>query len=288
MDTRIARILLPAAALGAGGLACDTFDSELTAPGYQVEIVATGLAYPDGLGYAPDGALLVTEEYRGGGVVRIDLESRVQTRLVRDLADPDNIVVIGNDLYVTEEDVAGRIVKIDAAGEVSAFASGMSNPEGLDLGPDGHLYVAEHAPSGHVYRFAMDGTRESVAPVTHGEGLRCLPGGSLVVAETSHDRVVRIEPDGRRVLITEESMTAPDGVAYDPALDRVLITEDASPGRLLAVDLATGAMSVVAYGMDAPQTMLVDPDGAILVAEQGASRIVRLRPDPLAQEGQLR
>jgi sugar lactone lactonase YvrE len=221
-------------------------------------------------------------------VVRIDLGSGVQTHLVRDLADPDNIVVIGDDIYVTEEDVAGRIVEIDATGEVRTFASGLSNPEGLDLGPDGHLYLAEHAPAGHVYRFAMDGTRESVAPVTHGEGIRCLPGGSVVVAETSHDRVVRIEPDGRRALITGESMTAPDGLAYDPALERVLVTEDASPGRLLAVDLATGAMSVVAYGMDAPQTMIVEPDGAILVAEQGASRVVRLRPDPLAQEGQLR
>jgi sugar lactone lactonase YvrE len=287
MDTRIARILL-FTTLGAGALACDTFDSELTAPGYEVEIVATGLAYPDGLGYAPDGALLVTEEYRGGGVVRIDLGSGVQTHLVRDLADPDNIVVVGDDIYVTEEDVQGRVVKIDAAGEVTTFVSGLSNPEGLDRGPDGHLYLAEHATAGHVYRFAMDGARETFAPVTDGEGIRCLPGGSLVVAETSHDRVVRIAPGGSRALITEESMTAPDGLAYDPALDRVLVTEDASPGRLLAVDLATGAMSIVAYGMDAPQTMLVEPDGAILVAEQGASRIVRLRRDPLAQEGQLR
>lgn len=287
MDTRIARILL-FTTLGAGALACDTFDSELTAPGYEVEIVATGLAYPDGLGYAPDGALLVTEEYRGGGVVRIDLGSGVQTHLVRDLADPDNIVVVGDDIYVTEEDVQGRVVKIDAAGEVTTFVSGLSNPEGLDRGPDGHLYLAEHATAGHVYRFAMDGARETFAPVTDGEGIRCLPGGSLVVAETSHDRVVRIDPGGSRALITDESMTAPDGLAYDPALDRVLVTEDASPGRLLAVDLATGAMSIVAYGMDAPQTMLVEPDGAILVAEQGASRIVRLRRDPLAQEGQLR
>ncbi|HEU5055892.1 MAG TPA: hypothetical protein VFU21_05185 [Kofleriaceae bacterium] len=279
--------MLPAA-LGAGGLACDAFDSELTAPGHEVEIVATGIAFPDGLGWAPDGALLVTEEYRGGGVVRIDPGSGIQTHLVRDLADPDNIVVLGHDVYVTEEDVAGRIVKIDTAGEVTAFASGLSRPEGLDLGPDGHLYVAEHMTAGHVYRFAMDGTRETFAPVTNGEGIRCLPGGALVVAETSHDRVVRIDPDGGRALITGESMTAPDGVAYDPALHRVLVTEDASPGRLLAVDLATGAMSVIAYGMDAPQTMLVEPDGAILVAEQGASRIVRLRPDPLAQEGQLR
>ena len=287
MDNRT-RDLLLAAALGAGGLACATYDSELTAPGYQVEIVATGLAFPDGLAHAPDGALLVTEEYRGGGVVRIDLASGFQTHMVRDLADPDNIIVLGDDIYVTEEDIQGRIVKIDATGEVTAFASALANPEGLDLGPDGHLYVAEHATAGHVYRFAMDGSRETFAPVTNGEGIRCLPGGSVVVAETSHDRVVRIDPDGRRVRITDESMTAPDGLAYDPARDRVLVTEDASPGRLLAVDLATGAMSVIADGMDAPQTMLIEPDGTILVAEQGASRIVRLRPDPVAQEGQLR
>jgi len=280
-------LLLVSAALGAGGLACASFDSELTAPDHAVEIVATGLAFPDGLAWAPDGALLVAEEYRGGGVVRLDLASGVRTHTVRDLADPDNIVVLGDDIYVTEEDIQGRIVKIDATGQVTAFASGLSKPEGLDLGADGHLYVAEHMTAGHVYRYAMDGTRETFASVTNGEGLRCLPDGSLVVAETSHGRVVRLYPDGSRMRITEEEMDAPDGIAYDPVLDRVLVTEDASPGRILAVELASGAMSVVAYGMDAPQTMLVEPDGAILVAEQGESRIVRLRP-VLAEEGQIR
>ena len=288
MSSKRLRGLAALAALGASGGACTTFDSELAAPGYDIQVVASDIAFPDGLANGPDGTLLVTEEYRGGGVIRLDPASGYWTHIVRDLADPDNIVVIGDDLYVTEEDAQGRIVRIDGQGGVTTFASGLSGPEGLDLGPDGNLYVAEHAPSGHVYGFSMDGQRWAVAPIVQGEGLRCLPDGSLVVAETSHGRVVRIGPDGERRRITDQPMELPDGVTYDPTRDRILVTEDATPGRLLAIDVATGEMTEIATGMNKPQTMLVDPDGSILVAEQGESRIVRLTPEALAQEGQLR
>jgi len=67
-------------------------------------------------------------------------------------------------------------------------------------------------------------------------------------------------------------------VGYDPVLARLLVTEDAAPGRMVEVDLDTGAISVVATGLHSPQTMLFESDGSILVAEQGEDRILRLRP----------
>jgi sugar lactone lactonase YvrE len=261
----------------AAALACTSFESEVRAPNHDIEVVAGGIPLADGLAVDPSGALLASEEYRGGGVRRVDPVSGYSSHIVRDLADPDNLLVLHGEIYVTEEDDQGRIIKIDSQRNVTAFASGLTGPEGLDVGPDGWIYVAEHANPGHVYRFALDGRRETLGQVTNGEGLRVLEDGSVVVAETSLGRVSRLMPDGSR-LIVAEGLDAPDGIAYDAGAGRLLVTEDAAPGRLLEIDLDSGEIGVVATGLHSPQTMLLEDDGAILVAEQGEDRILRLRP----------
>jgi sugar lactone lactonase YvrE len=272
----------PATALAVASLVlcggCAAYDSTAEAPDHDIEVLATDVAFADGLAFHPSGAILASEEYRGGGVVRIDPVSGVHSHLVRDLSDPDNLVVVEGHIYVTEEDTKGRILRLDERQILTTFASGLNGPEGLDLGPDGMLYVAEHAPGGHVYRYSLDGSRETVGSVQNGEGLRCLPDGSVIVAETSENRVSRFLPDGSKVTVVEGSIQAPDGVAYDPTLDRLLVTEDAAPGRMLQVDIDTGDLTVIATGLNLPQTMLFEEDGSILVAEQGEHRILRLRP----------
>lgn len=257
--------------------ACSDYQSDVDAPGYSVEVVARDVRRVDGLAWHPSGALLATEEYRGGGLVKIDPVSGASTYVVRDLADPDNIVVVDGQIYVSEEDAKGRILRIDPLENLHVFASGLDGPEGLDLGPDERLYVAEHAVAGHVFSFSLDGERSTLASVVNGEGLRVLPDGTVLVAETSEDRVVAIDPSGHKSDFVT-GITAPDGIAYDADRARVLVTEDAAPGRLLSVDLATGELGTIATGLNAPQTMLIEPDGAIVLAEQGEDRVLRLRP----------
>jgi DNA-binding beta-propeller fold protein YncE len=263
--------------------ACSGYESQVDAPGYSVEVIARDVRRVDGLAWHPSGALLATEEYRGGGVLKIDPLSGVSRYLVRDLADPDNIIVVDGQIYVTEEDPKGRILRIDSLENLHVFASGLDGPEGLDLGPDQRLYVAEHAVAGHVFSFSLEGERRTLAPVVNGEGLRVLPDGTVLVAETSEDRVVAIDASGRKSEFVA-GITAPDGIAYDPGSERVLVTEDAAPGRLLAVDLQSGRLDTIATGLNAPQTLLVEPDGAIVLAEQGEDRVLRLRPLSDAEE----
>jgi streptogramin lyase len=264
--------------LSAGLVACSDFKSEAAAPNHDIEIVANDITLVDGLAFHPTGAILATEEYRGGGIVRVDPVSGSFTRIVRDLEAPDNVLMFQGSIYLTEEATLGRILKIDNRQQMTTFASDLEDPEGLDVGPDGRLYVAEHIPAGHVYSYALDGSRRTVGSVEEGEGLRVLPDGSIVVAETSAGRISRFLPDGTKRTVSEGALNAPDGVRYDPVLDRLLVTEDAAPGRLVEVDLETGTITVIATGLDSPQTMLVEGDGSILVAEQGEDRILRLRP----------
>jgi len=257
--------------------ACSGYHSHADAPGYDIEVVASEIRLVDGLAWHSSGALLATEEYRGGGLLRIDPVSGGSTYLIRDLADPDNIAVVGRDIYLTEEDDQGRIVHLDKLQNRRVLADGLHGPEGLDLGPDGLLYVAEHHPNGHVYRYTLDGVRETFGKATNGEGLRVLPDGTVVVAETSENQVVAFSPSGRKRVFAD-GIVAPDGVAYDYVNDRVLVTEDRAPGRLMAVDVASGDKDIVATGLHSPQTMLVEEDGSIRLAEQGDDRILRLRP----------
>jgi len=270
-------------ALAAVTAACSDYDSQVDAPGYTVEIVAREIRLVDGLAWHPSGALLATEEYRGGGLLKIDPLTGSSNYIVRDLADPDNIAVVGGQIYLTEEDSSGRILRIDSLERTHVFASGLDGPEGLDLGPDGRLCVAEHTANGHVFSFALDGARRTLGRVTNGEGLRVLPDGTVLVAETSENRVVAIDSMGDKSVFVD-GVDSPDGIAIDAARGRVLVTEDASPGRLLSVDLASGKLSTVATGLHAPQTLLVDADGTILLAEQGEHRVLRLRPQPAEQE----
>jgi sugar lactone lactonase YvrE len=264
-------------------VSCADFKSEAAAPDHDIEVVAADITRVDGLAFHPSGAILASEEYRGGGLVRVDPMSGAYTRLVRDLDSPDNVLVFRGSIYMTEEAALGRILKIDNRQQLTTFAEGLEDPEGLDMGPDGRLYVAEHAPSGHVYRYTLEGARETVGTVEEGEGLRVLPDGSVIVAETSAARITRFLPDGSKVTVSEGSLNAPDGVRYDPMRDRLLVTEDAAPGRMVQVDIETGAITVVATGLDSPQTMLIEDDGSILVAEQGEDRILRLRPKEQSQ-----
>ena len=269
------RLLVSATVLLA--TACGGYNSQANAPGYDIEVVATDIRKVDGLAWHKTGAILATEEYRGGGMVRIDPVSGSFTYLIRDLADPDNLAVFDNDIFMTEEDPQGRIVRIDHLQNRSVFADGLDSPEGLDVGPDGLLYVAEHYANGQVYRYSTDGKRETVGNVTNGEGLRVLPDGTVVVAETSENRIVAFDPQGRKSVLAT-GMSAPDGVAYDPLNRRVLVTEDEGPGRLLAIDFESHEVDIVGTGFSFPQTMLVEDDGSILLAEQGEDRILRLRP----------
>jgi len=112
---------------------------------------------------------------------------------------------------------------------VTTFASGLDNPEGLDVGPDGNLYVVEHVPSGRLYRYLLGGGRETIGRATDGEGLRVLDDGSVVVAETSVGRLSRFAPDGTKTTLAE-GLNAPDGVAYDRQRQRLLVTEEQHRG----------------------------------------------------------
>lgn len=258
--------------------ACGGFDGEATpVTGWAVEVVATGIDQVDGLALLPDGSILAAQEMNGGGVVRFDPVTQNAEIFAEDLDRPDNVVVLDSgEVFVTEENTDGRLVRI-ADGRAESFAEGLAKPEGLDVGPFGGLYVAEHDPEGRILRFNLTGQMEVIGSVVNGEGLRVLSDGSILVAETSEDRLLLVGPDGSRKHLFEGQLDEPDGIGHDAERGLVYVTEDAAPGRLFQIDLEVGTLELVAFDLAYPQTMTFEPDGAMLLAEQGTGRILRLR-----------
>ncbi len=203
-------------------------------------------------------------------------------------------------LYVAEWG-AGRVSRIDPAGNRSTFADGLSGPSGLAIGPDGTIYVASYSRD-EVYRFTPQGergvhvtglatpagigfdrsgrllianrrTNQIVAVVGNGrlepviEGLRTpvgvvqTPDGGYVVSNIGGG-VTILRPDGSRIEAGEAFGTPGPGVAMT-ASGRVFVVDYG--GTTVREILPDGRSRVVADGLKSPVGLAVAPDGASLL-----------------------
>jgi sugar lactone lactonase YvrE len=80
-------------------------------------------------------------------------------------------------------------------------------------------------------------------------------------------------PPGQQVLL--QRLPAPDDLAFD-ATGRLLFS-DINTGTISALN-ADGSVAAIAGGMSAPEGIVVQANGRILVGEQGANRVVAIDP----------
>ena len=90
----------------------------------------------------PDGTLLLLQMFTGS-ILHLDGDTKPAT-IVRGLTTPVAMSWAGeNEVYVTLY-AKGEVVKVDlVSGDKTVVASGLDHPEGIDVGTDGTIYVAE-------------------------------------------------------------------------------------------------------------------------------------------------
>ena len=124
--------------------------------------VALEFEHPSGLGWLPDGTLLVSV-FRVAQVMRVDAGRITVHADLRDQGWSMNDMVVGPDgrayvdLYTSRaNDVpVGAIVLLTPDGESRIVASDLATPNGLAIAPDGSTLVASETFSGRVLAYTI-------------------------------------------------------------------------------------------------------------------------------------
>lgn len=192
----------------------DMFRSRVVrwAPGHAAETVLDlargGPTVPGGLGWLPDGSLLIVDcEQRrvlrlhdGAVTVHADLAD-VMTHSANDMhVDSDGTAWVGGYGFDPENDapVPSALVRVGADGQVSSTASVFVFPNGCERDAAGALLIAETFAD-RVSIMAADGEVEVRARLESGsgpDGLSIAPDGTVYVALAFAGALARLAPVG--------------------------------------------------------------------------------------------
>lgn len=217
------------------------------------QVVATGLAAPEGPALLPDKRIAFVEQMRG----RVSVYDGNKVDLISQSAGSPNAAILGADgnLYVAQNGgVVGNwrssvpsrpgIQRIGLNGSMEYVCTEVEGiptkaPNDLVFGPDGRLYFTDPAESynlaariesGRLFAIGDQG-EELLLDVgcSYPNGLAFMVDGRLVWAETYERRVCVLEGGKRRELCQLPETHLPDGL--DVAQDgRLFVTTVASHG----------------------------------------------------------
>ncbi|MGI8588986.1 MAG: hypothetical protein ACR2M0_15075 [Chloroflexia bacterium] len=160
------------------------------------------------------------------------------------------------------------------------IASGEGNPDDLTVATDGTIYFGDFAnsainrilPGGKPVPVAT-GLRDP-------EGIVVAPDGRLIVEEQKTNSILEIDPaSGAKLLIRQLTNTTGqdgvDGLALDPATGDILVP-DSPNGRLLTLSRDGSQLRTIATGFTRPTGVAVLPDGEMLVADEFGNALYRV------------
>jgi len=169
---------------------------------------------------------------------------------------------------------------------IVVLAENLPAPDDLDLAPDGSLYMSD-VEDGTVKRYTPDGRLQVVvAGLSAPEGIVALPDGSLIIAEQGKNRLVRYDPGTKALTLflnleNKVSALGVDGIVLDarPPAAASLIIPDSPNGTLLRASLDGQTVTEIARGFVRPTGAWVEADGSLLVTDEYAGTLDRVRPD---------
>ena len=221
---------------------------------------ATVPGRPSGLGWTPDGELLVVSTTdrtlrRAGGAVVADLNSVSDSKINDMVVDDDGTAYIGNDGFDLEArapEQPAQILRVSPNGEVTVAADGLRFANGMVITPQRRLIVAE-TWGRRLSWFAVGedgslGDRRVFAQLDAGS-----PDG---ICLDSDGRVWTADPMGRRVLLLREG----------GAVDHVIEFPDRRP-TACALDDADSRLYVCTAPSIDPAKVQARPGGEIVVVD---------------------
>lgn len=228
----------------------------------------------------PIGSLVVSVQGSGAGLVA---DPGTQTALGAGFKAPDGIAVDASRGLFVADKTAGTLSYF-SPGSTSAttIASGLAQPAGVAVAPDGTAYVANQG-DGTVMAVPYTGTAygAAVALVTGLNAPSALAVSNtddLYIANSGAGTVLRVPNQGGSLNASEKATFAmgfgtPSGIAFDVAGN--LFVADSKAGTITQFATA-GPSTVVASGLTAPGGIALDDSGALYVQQQGVATILRI------------
>jgi len=180
----------------------------------QLDIIMTGLHRPDGLLLSWP-FLYATEEVQNGRILRLNLEThahRVVTRLNKAEGIQHNV---HGDLVIAEDRKSdGRVVLLSNDGKVTPIAKGLKGPEGLAVGNDDRIYVAE-THTGRVLEVSSEANTALIDGLSKPDQIAFAPDGTLWITEDRENgRVLRFVNGNLQTIL--DNVDKPQGIAFGP------------------------------------------------------------------------
>ncbi|WP_055557974.1 SMP-30/gluconolactonase/LRE family protein [Streptomyces sp. NBRC 110028] len=281
--------------------------TELHPDGRTREIVPRGLDGPYGVTVDLGGTVYVADHYRLAGPAPVDEGEPVTADAAGEEGGVTSLTLMPFVHGVTNAD--GLVHSTSQYGDVHTHdpvqrttrqrVTGLNEPVGIAVGPDGSLVVAE-AGAGRVVSIDDGDTVTVLAEgLGHPVDVDFDAEGRCHVSDDRLGAVLRIDEDGTTAVVAD-GLGAPQGLAV---LGDTLFTVETGPRRLTAISLSTGerrteaedlpvgqppgtaprtAPALFVHGMvGAPRPfagLAAGPDGSLLLSANGEGTVWRLKP----------
>jgi sugar lactone lactonase YvrE len=151
---------------------------------------------------------------------------------------------------------------------------------GLRMGPDGRIYIAQVTGS-QISALDLDtGLIDTVSPkggdIISPDDVAFDADGNLFATEVMEGRVSVHEAGGRTRVLRDDLPSANGVTVYQ---DRLFVNECREGGRLMELDRNTGAQRILVENLPSPNAMEVGPDGLLYYPLMMANEIWRIDPD---------
>ncbi|MBN6037662.1 SMP-30/gluconolactonase/LRE family protein [Amycolatopsis sp. 195334CR] len=240
---------------------------ELT--GGTVRVLADGLAMGNAMQLGPDGCLYYPHMLTGQ-VFRVPLDGGAPELVAEEVHEPVAVRFDrGGVLHVLSRGAAGIVTRIDGSGDRSLLTSGVVGLDNAAFDAENRMFVSSYA-SGGLAELHPDGRiRQVVEPGFGGPyGVTVDLGGRVHAGD--HYRLASPDPSGG--VRTDELLIFTHGVVADGELLHLT----SQYGQVSTYDPATGESRLRANGLARPMGIAVRADGALVVAEADAGRVVAI------------
>jgi len=168
------------------------------------------------------------------------------------------------------------------------LAQNLPSPDDLLLAPNGSIYISDVQDQTIKEYTQDGNLQTMISGLSEPEGMVVLPDGSLIIAEQGKNRLVHYDPPTKALslflaLRNTTGQDGVDGIAYD-SKTQTIIVPDSPNGTVLRVSLDGKTVSEIAHGFARPTGAWVEADGSILIVDENANSLSRIHPNGIVEK----